>query len=65
MINTLKNSLNKTDTKNVWMIAVPVILGTLWDPIIGLIDTSVAGHFEVEYLWLRICWCRLYIPVTI
>ena len=48
MINTLKNSLNKTDTKNVWMIAVPIILGTLWDPIIGLIDTSVAGHFESE-----------------
>jgi len=39
-------TINKIDTKNIWVIAIPFILGTLWDPIINLIDTSVAGHME-------------------
>jgi MATE family multidrug resistance protein len=44
-------TINKIDTKNIWLIAIPFILGTLWDPIINLIDTSVAGHMEsAEFL---------------
>ena len=44
-------TINKIDTKNIWVIAIPFILGTLWDPIINLIDTSVAGHMEsAEFL---------------
>ena len=51
MYSDFKNSLNKIDTKNVWMIAIPFFLGNLWDPIISLIDTYVAGHLEnAEFL---------------
>ena len=51
MYNNFKNTLNKIDTKNVWLIAIPFIFGTLWDPVISLIDTSIAGHLEnAEFL---------------
>jgi len=41
-------NINLRETKTIWSIAIPILLGTLWDPVVNIIDTSIAGHFENE-----------------
>ena len=40
--------INTKDTKLIWKIAFPFILGSLWQPIIGILNTYVVGHLENE-----------------
>tara|TARA_Y100000590_G_scaffold191494_1_gene217840 strand:+ start:245 stop:1558 length:1314 start_codon:yes stop_codon:yes gene_type:complete len=40
--------INFKETKTIWSIAIPILLGTLWDPVVNIIDISIAGHFENE-----------------
>ena len=42
------NDINRKDTNLIWKIAFPFILGSLWQPIIGILNTYVAGHLENE-----------------
>ena len=42
------NNINRKDTNLIWKIAFPFILGSLWQPIIGILNTYVAGHLENE-----------------
>ena len=41
-------NINLRETKTIWSIAIPILLGTLWDPVVNIIDISIAGHFENE-----------------
>ena len=41
-------NINLRETKTIWSIAIPILLGTLWDPVVNIVDTSIAGHFENE-----------------
>ena len=41
-------NINLKETKTIWSIAIPILLGTLWDPVVNIIDISIAGHFENE-----------------
>ena len=40
--------MNLKEIKTIWAIALPILLGTLWDPVVNIIDISIAGHFENE-----------------
>ena len=40
--------INTKDTKLIWKIAFPFNLGSLWQPIIGILNTYVVGHLENE-----------------
>ena len=40
--------INTKDTKLIWKIAFPFILGSLWQPVIGILNTYVVGHLENE-----------------